>query len=268
MKKRIFNIISHLNKSKGNIVILFLVLIFFSLDAIGQKINKNGYNKFFYPNGQISSEGYMKDGKPDGYWKTYYVTGVLKSEGRRKNYQLDSLWIFYNQSSDTIEKINYKYGTKNGYDITYRYDQKKNSNYKGYIFSRELYLNGKKEGLTYQYFSDGSVKKKENYLNGKLQGLAYEYTKNGKIKSLLEYNNGYLINQEAINRRDKNDLKQGTWKKFYFNGKVHIEKYYLDGKLNGYFKEYDETGNLKLTLRYKEDVLINDTSDEIGRAHV
>ena len=186
MKKRIFNIISHLNKSKGNIVLLFLVLIFFSLNAIGQKINKNGYNKFFYPNGQISSEGYMKDGKPDGYWKTYYVTGVLKSEGRRKNYQLDSLWIFYNQSSDTIEKINYKYGTKNGYDITYRYDQKKNSNYKGYIFSRELYLNGKKEGLTYQYFSDGSVKRKENYLNGKLQGLAYEYTKNGKINKIIK----------------------------------------------------------------------------------
>ena len=260
MKKRILYIIYCLSKKQGNIILLFLALPLFSLESLSQEVQVNGYNKFLYPNGQISSEGYMKNGKPDGYWKTYYVTGILKSEGKRENFKLDSLWIFYNQLGDTIEKINYKYGKKNGYDIIYHYDQKKNTNYKGYIFSKELYLNGKKEGLTYQFYSEGNIRRKENYLNGKLQGIAYEYTKKGEIISLFEYNNGYLINREKINRKDIYTLSQGRWKDFYPNGKVHIERNYLDGKLNDYFKEYDETGNLKLTLRYKQDILINDTS--------
>ena len=63
----------------------FLLVIFFtSLVCVAQEeeIDRDGYNIFYYPNGQISSEGFMKNGKPDGYWKTYYVTGVLE----RKRY--------------------------------------------------------------------------------------------------------------------------------------------------------------------------------------
>ena len=56
---------------------------------------KEGYNKLYYPNGKISSEGIIKDGKPDGYWKNYYENGKLKSEGNRKDFKLDSLWKFY-----------------------------------------------------------------------------------------------------------------------------------------------------------------------------
>ena len=102
----------------------FLLVIFFnSLVCIAQEaeINPDGYNIFCYPNGQISSEGFMKNGKPDGYWKTYYVTGIKKSEGNRRNFLLDSIWIFYNQVGDTIERISYVYGKKNGYYYTYKY---------------------------------------------------------------------------------------------------------------------------------------------------
>ena len=85
-------------------------MIPFSLILDAQEINSNGFNRFFYPNGQVSSEGLMRDGKPDGYWKTYYVTGIIKSEGKRANHLLDSIWVFYNQVGDTLEKINYIYG--------------------------------------------------------------------------------------------------------------------------------------------------------------
>jgi antitoxin component YwqK of YwqJK toxin-antitoxin module len=61
----------------------------------GQENITDGYVKFYYPNGQVSSEGLMLNGKPDGYWKTYYVTGIIKSEGKRTNYLLDSIWLFF-----------------------------------------------------------------------------------------------------------------------------------------------------------------------------
>ena len=67
-----------------NIKFIFLLVFFFcSLDSYGQYDGiEDGYHIFEYPNGTISSEGIIKEGKPEGYWKSYYVTGVLKSEGK------------------------------------------------------------------------------------------------------------------------------------------------------------------------------------------
>ena len=59
-----------------------------------QTTNPNGLNKFYYDNGALSSEGFMKEGKPDGYWKNYYKNGKIKIEGNRKFFLLDSLWKF------------------------------------------------------------------------------------------------------------------------------------------------------------------------------
>ena len=82
---------------------------------------ENGFVQIFYPNNnQVSSEGIMRDGKPDAYWRTYYVTGVIKSEGKRTNFLLDSLWVFHNNKGDTLMKISYMFGKKNGYYETQR----------------------------------------------------------------------------------------------------------------------------------------------------
>ena len=93
-----------------NIILILEGLSTFNNRCFSQNDGKNGYTKFTYPNGKISSEGMMVNGKPDGYWKTYYVTGVKKSEGNRKNFLLDSIWLFYNELSDTTEKISYVLG--------------------------------------------------------------------------------------------------------------------------------------------------------------
>src|ERR1700741_1241988 len=84
-----------------------------------QTILPNGFNTFYYDNGEISSEGMLRDGKPDGYWKTYSVNGVIKSEGNRKNFQLDSVWKFYNEKGILAFEFNYKDGKKNGLKKTF-----------------------------------------------------------------------------------------------------------------------------------------------------
>ena len=53
------------------ISILFVLAIYLPMLSIAQE-TKDGYNKLLYPNGKVSSEGIIKDGKPDGYWKNYY----------------------------------------------------------------------------------------------------------------------------------------------------------------------------------------------------
>jgi len=213
---------------------------------------QDGYKIFKYPNGTISSEGLIKNGKPNGFWKSYWVTGVKKSEGKRTNFLLDSIWIFYDQVGDTTEKINFLFGKKNGFYYKY----KKNTSRGLYLWSKELYAGDKKEGTAYIYFPDGKIQQTIAYNGGKKEGLSREYDNGGNIITLLEYNNDFLISRERINRSDNRGLKQGEWKEFYPNGRIKTESTYVDDLLHGYYKEYDNRGNLVLTMLYDSGSIV------------
>jgi antitoxin component YwqK of YwqJK toxin-antitoxin module len=224
----------------------------------GGEAMSDGYKIFKYPNGTISGEGFMKNGKPDGFWKSYYVTGVKKSEGKRTSFLLDSIWVFFDQAGDTIEKINYLFGKKNGYYYKYKKDPAEGL----YIWSKELYAGDKKEGTADTYFPDHNLKQTFAYNNGKKQGLSKEFDKDGNIISLLEYNNDFLISREKINRTDNNGLKQGDWKEFYPGGGKKSEKTYKDDQLHGYYKEYDMKGKLILTMLYENGSIVKSKVDD------
>jgi len=226
------------------------------------EVPQNGYVEFKYPSGQISSAGNMRDGKPDGYWITYYATGIKKSEGKRTNFLLDSLWTFYNNKGDTLQKISYMFGKKNGYHILFSYEIQKEGRESGTVKSRELYVNDKKEGLSYYYYEDGSLKSETPYVNGKRQGLSKEYNKEGKIQSLVYFHNGYLTDKEEINRIDNKGNKQGIWKEFYDDGKVKKEEDFRDGMLDGLYKEFNEKGNLVIVLKYISGQVVAEDIDE------
>jgi len=223
--------------------IVFL-LVAFILKAQENAIIPNGYNKFLHPNGIISSEGFMRDGKPDGYWKTYWENGVLKAEGNRKNFELDSIWNFYDESGKTTLQISYLNGKKEGIRRTFRENE----------MVEENFSNDVKQGLTITYFPDGKIMRTINFENGLENGLAKEYSPDGTVITLIEYRRGFVVDRENINRHDKNKLKQGRWKFFYPDGKVKTEGIYRDDKRNGYFKEYDDKGMLTDIGKYVNDV--------------
>ena len=168
---------------------------------------KNGFVQFFYPNGQVSSEGNMRNGKPDGHWRTYYVTGVIKSEGKRTNYLLDSTWNFYNRAGELTQRINYKIGEKSGYSIRYSYDNPLRPGQPTMV-ARELYVNGKKEGNSYYYYPTGELREIVYYRDGKKQGLAREFSKDSTLITVMDYNDNYLVNRERINRTDSQGRNQ------------------------------------------------------------
>lgn len=216
------------------------------------------YKKFFYPNGNISSEGYLKDNKPTGFWKSYYVTGIKKSEGKWFNNKLDSVWIFYDQLEDTLEKINYFLGKKNGYHLKYF----KNDEFKNKFSSKELYVNGLRNDKSYNYYETGELKKVVPYLNGKRQGVGFEYDRKGNIITINRYRNNKIIVKENINRYNKDGKKEGVWREFYNNGNIKEEKSYLNGKLHGFFKIYNEEGKLLDAIKY-ENGEVNLKSNDI-----
>lgn len=228
----------------------------FMVNIYSQEV-EDGYTKFYYPNGQVSSEGIIRDGKPDGYWKTYYTTGVLKSEGLRTNFFLDSTWTFYNQSGEVVQRINYKYGKKNGYSYSYSYDYSP----EGVMISKELYVNDKKEGKAYYYYQNGVLEEEVSYVDNKKEGPARSYDRDGNLTALLDYRNDYLVSRERINRLDAEGKRQGSWKVFYEDGRIHKEMFYRDNQLDGLYKEYNNDGSIALILKYEEGKIVEDEQD-------
>ena len=242
--------------------ILYTVIFLLAGSVVtGQTANtiQDGYQIFRYPNGTVSSEGLFKNGKPEGFWKSYYVTGIKKSEGKYSSFQLDSIWVFFDQAGDTVEKINYLFGKRNGY----AYKFKKSASEGLYVHSKELYAGDKKEGTAFFYYPDGNIQQAISYNNGKKEGLSREFDKDGTVITLLTYNNDFLISRERINRKDSKNLKQGVWKEFYPNGGIKSEKNYRDDQLHGYYKEYDNRGILTLTMLYDNGSLVkSEVEDE------
>jgi antitoxin component YwqK of YwqJK toxin-antitoxin module len=226
------------------LLVLLLCAFAFGLKAQENPVDPNGKNTYYHENGKISSEGTMRDGKPDGYWKTYSETGILKSEGNRKNYELDSLWNFYDENGKITLQINYLNGKKEGIRRTIRESETIEEN-----FSNDV-----KQGLTIYYYPDGKVMRTIPFENGLENGFAREFSPDGTVITLIEYRRGFVMDRENINRTDRNGLKQGKWKFFYVNGKVKTEGVYRDDKRNGYFKEYDEKGMLTDVSKYVNDV--------------
>jgi antitoxin component YwqK of YwqJK toxin-antitoxin module len=242
----------------GHLVGFLFVRLWFLANVysqVSEQIDPDGYNKIYYPNGQVSSEGPMKGGKPDGYWKTYYVTGVLKSEGNRRNSLLDSTWVFYTETADTAEIINYRAGRKSGYYYTYETVTEKNQVSVHYLKSKELYVNDKKEGQGFIYFPGGKIRQTIVYVNGKRHGVAKEFDEEGTIITIFEFRNDYMISREFINRKDENGQKTGVWKSFHNNGTLKEEHTYKNGTLEGTVRMYADNGKMISDRTYREGII-------------
>ena len=124
------------------VIYIFITAFVFSDLYAQEKEVKDGFTKYTYPSGRLSSEGYIKNGKPDGYWKTYYENGTIKSEGNRKDAQLDSLWKFYNEDGKLTLSYEYKEGKKQGIKTVYDAES-------GHIISEESFVSDTRQGMAY-----------------------------------------------------------------------------------------------------------------------
>jgi len=241
-----------LNKiKKSKISRLLALAIFLPLFTIGQDV-KEGYNKLYYPNGKISSEGTIKDNKPDGYWKNYYENGKLKSEGNRKDFKLDSLWKFYSEKGLLYLVNTYKEGKKNGYKYVYKPQIKDSS--KGVLISKENYVNDTLQGTAY-YYDGGKLHQIIFFKDGLADGRSLQFNKDSLITVIIIYKGGFIKKSTKINQLNSQGHKDGTWQTFYADGTVKWEGFYTDGMRDGYFKTFNEKGDMLTVDKYVNDVL-------------
>ena len=234
------------------VIIAFLCLVISEVCS-QEKVDPNGFNKFYYSDGTLSSEGSLLDGKPEGYWKNYYESGILKSEGNRKEFELDSTWKFYNEEGILTQLITYKAGKRNGETRKY--------NNEGFLVTATPFTDDLKQGTELSYFNNGSVREEIPFEKGHENGKAYEFNKKGDIITIRTYQNGILTRQENINRKSPGKEKNGLWKEFYEDRTVKSQGRFKNGERDGYWKEYSNKGLLLGVTKYKDGQLITDAEE-------
>lgn len=227
-------------KVKSCVIFVFLVGLLMRFDVFAQTV----FQQYSYPNGQISSEGILRNGKPDGLWKTYYESGQLKSIGKRKDYLLDSTWVFLKENGDTSLVVNYRKDLKNGHRFTYSETE----------VMMEPFVNDVRIGEGKRMDKRGHVLQTINYVNGLEEGVSPVFDTTGLLREIVTYRKGFIMTRETLNRYDREGKKHGYWKTFYDDWSVHTECYYRHGLRDGFYKEYDQKGNLKKITKYVNDV--------------
>ena len=103
----------------------------------------------------------------EDYQKDYYANGQLKSEGRLKQDLAEGLWIYYYESGEKRIERWMKAGKNHGKSLWYHRN--------GQIGWEENYVDGTAEGTFTYYSADGEIKATKVFKAGR----EISYTVNG-----------------------------------------------------------------------------------------
>ncbi len=219
--------------------LLFSFFIAISLGFFAQNITdakglKQGYwKKIDEKTNKRVYEGNFKDGKPDGIFKYFYTFDSVKvimnfKDGGKVAY---AKWLHPNGKVESLGKY---VGEEKRDSVWVFYDEY------GNLLSKEIYLNGKKNGLFIVYLPDGKITEQKNYKMDVLDGPFKQYFDGKIVKGEGVYVNGgldgkvsyYFPNGVAVAQGFyKKGSKVGPWIYRSEDGKVKEKELYVEGKL-------------------------------------
>lgn len=238
------------------LILIFGLLLGHFLPLTAQdSLLRNGLVVLKYPDGNRSSEGYMKDGLPNGIWKSWYPGGAMKSIGLLNMGKSDSLWKFYTEEGLLKTTIQYRSGKKNGMRVEYSPEGKP-------VYT-DRYVEDVREGFSERFHPNGKISHLIPFEQGKEQGRAVEYDSTGNLQYWMLYRDGSLVQKRMVNRFDRLLRKTGTWLSLHPNLQIQEEMTFRNGLADGYRKTFDDQGNLLVLERYADGVLLSDAQSNI-----
>ncbi len=184
---------------------------------------------------RILSEKFFKNGKIHGEYKRYSQDGQINAQGHFVNGEEDGKWEYFNDKGEIKTRESYKNGKADG------------------LWWKKIRTNhNTDEYIDYGWFSiyipsDTEIKSTtttsfitENYKNGQHFGKSEQRNEDGTI----EWEKDYI---DDINY---------TYKQYYSNGKLALEKTIKDNKLDGKLRRYNENEVLLLEIHFKEDQIL------------
>jgi antitoxin component YwqK of YwqJK toxin-antitoxin module len=129
----------------------------------------------------------------------------------------------------------------------------------------ESFKDGKKDGLTTQWFENGQKKFEENYKDSKPDGLGTSWFENGQKQAEGNWKNGdqdglstvwFENGQKQAEVNHKDGKLDGLNKMWYENGQKKSETNVKDGELNGLTTQWYENGQKKSEVNIKDGLPI------------
>ncbi len=174
----------------------------------------------FSPEGILVAEGFYNGTKKDSTWRYYSDDrNLAEAEATEKKLSVTSGKLHY-----LISEENFKNGIKNGKDIKYfpSGNMSQLVTWKMGILhgpSKEFFTNGKvkvefynredkRTGAYNQYFTSGRPEILGYYLSGHKHGKWVYYTSTGEVESETYYLYGEAKNQNELDERETNILKE------------------------------------------------------------
>jgi len=136
----------------------------------------------------------------------------------------------------------------------------------GLTTERTQFINGQETGISVAYHPEKGLPKKIQTLNnGQLDGPVVEINCRGQVEKVANYKNGELNGEQATYKFGrvvesstyKNGKLDGTYRS-YFNNSESLQKeaQYKDGIQDGFFRQYNEEGNIVLEYQYKNGEVV------------
>ena len=199
---------------------------------------KGFVTEYYWYNNNILFEGQFINGEKNGIIKEYDNMGKLEFKGEYLNGKRNGKGIEYDYTGIRF-KGEYLNDKRHGKGIEYE-------NYH-LVFEGEYYNGSKKKG---KYYVNNQLEFEGEFLyNEKWNGKGYNkkgkviyelINGNGKVKEYSDFNNNLLFEGEYLNGK-----RNGFGKEYYFNSFhkfkkpiLRFEGYYLNGKRNGKGVEY------------------------------
>jgi antitoxin component YwqK of YwqJK toxin-antitoxin module/Tfp pilus assembly protein PilF len=129
--------------------------------------------KYYYPTGELMTEGAYKNGSYSGEWKYYTRFGKVKQIAFYDQNKMQGLVKDYYPTGELKAEKEYNDDQLHGYVVTYHRNGKK--------MEEGWYQNGVQEQQWKGYHLDGSVQSDYYYLSGSLTDDALDYGLDGKV---------------------------------------------------------------------------------------
>lgn len=218
--------------------------------------------------------------------------GTIKSKELYVNDIKEGRSFYFYNNGQIWEIVSYKNDKKSGESVEYDEDGRiitlKQYNKGSLVERRKINRyneKNQKDGVWLEFYEGTKVEKEVNYKDGLFHGYYKEYNENGILTLTLLYDNGILVKNE--NNVDKeivvkqkfddegniiesgpfiDDIPVGIHKTFDSKGEIIGSKIYDDtgillstgiidkeGKREGKWKDFYDTGNIKATGSYKNN---------------
>ena len=140
--------------------------------------------------------------------KNYHSNGQLKSIGRMYKDKREGEWKFYDIDGQTLIGI-------------------------------DNHHNGKKNGLSVDYYPNGQKKAERYFKDGVLNGQSKTYSEKGNVQTEIVW---------------KNDIMEGQYKDYLPNGDIRSEGFLVHGKFQGPYFVYGENKRWILHFIYVNNI--------------